>query len=136
MAELPDNDPRFRDFAARLFRMLQMYIGKPLDHHTMRQINTLIDHQRIGFKQTFGFDMPELVAVILPSIRFIQLCRADLETPQIHTVIKNMLRELEHRRITVNSMELATAIKLAWPQYDPAIEVYEKDGQAGKAIIH
>lgn len=135
MPELPDNDPRIRDFTARLTRMIQMYVGKDLDNHTMRSINTMIDHQRINFKQTYGYDIPKLVAIVLPTSRFIHFFRADLETPQIHTVIGNMLRELGMHRVPVDKRELATAIKLAWPQYDPTIEVYDND-RSGKVLIN
>jgi len=137
MPELPDNDPRVRDFSTRLTRMLAAYIvGRTLDQHVMRSINTMIDHQRINFKQTYGYEIPELVAVVLPTSRFIHFFRADLETEQIQTVIGNMLQHLKVNNIPVDTHELATAIKLAWPQYDPAIEVFQAHRAARKALIN
>jgi hypothetical protein len=137
MPELPDDDPRLQEFASQtLSRLHQLYIGKPLNQHTIRQINTFVDHQRISFKQTYGYDIPELVALILPTSRFIALYRADLDTLQIHVFLTNLMRELGHNKVPVDKLELAQALKLAWPHYDPAIELFANDQQAGKAIIH
>ncbi len=136
MPELPDDDPRFIEFAIHLSNMLQMYMGKPLDRFTMGQINTLIDHQSINFKQRFGFDVPKLVALVLPTSRHIHFFRADLETQQIQVVIKNLLQEFQVHKIPIDTQELATAIKLAWPQYDPGVERYIESGLIGKAFLH
>src|SRR5215203_1740991 len=136
MPELPDNDPRFRDFATRLSRMVQMFVGRPLDYHTMRQINTMIDHQRINFKKTYGYDIPELVAIVLPTSRHVHFFRADLETAQIQIDVMNMLRLLGLQGRQVDKLELASAIKMAWPDYDPGIETFAADGQAKRALIN
>lgn len=136
MPELPDDDPRCIEFVIHLSKMLDIYKGKPLDQFTMRQINTLIDHQCIGFKQKFGFDIPKLVALILPTSQHVHFFRADLETTQIQIAINNMLQEFRMNNIPIDTQELATAIKLAWPQYDPGVEHYLESGQIKKAFFN
>jgi hypothetical protein len=134
--ELPDDDPRMLEFTKNLMQVMGSFIGEELTSYTMYQIDDAVDNMRANFKLTYGYDIPKLVAVILPSSRHISLFRADLTTENIHIVITNLMREFAVRKIPVNKQELAVAVTRAWPHYDPAIEVFAADGQAKKAFIH
>lgn len=136
MAELPDDDPRMNEFSESLIRAMRQFVGKTLDRSTVMQINDAIIEHRIRFKNNYGCDVPVMVAVVLPTSQYVGLFRADLETRQIQVVIMNLLRELAVRRMKVDKRELAWALQMAWPNYDPTVEFFVDDRQAGKAFLH
>jgi hypothetical protein len=136
MPELADDDPRMQKFSKSLTEVMRQFVGKTLDRSTIMQINDAIIEHRIRFKYNYGCDAPVMVSLVLPTSSYVGLFRADLETTQIQIVILNLLREMAVRRMRVDKRELAWAIRMAWPDYDPAIEFFSNDRQAGKAFLH
>jgi hypothetical protein len=136
MPELPDDDPRFEEFHHNLTRAMRVFIGKQLDRVTVMQIHDVVLGHRINFKNTYGYDAPAIVALVLPTSQYIGLYRADLETRDIQIVILNLLREFAVRRVKVDKKELAWALNMAWPNYDPAIEFFAADGQAKRVFLN
>lgn len=136
MAELADDDPRLDEFTKGLMAVLGTFVGEELSIATMHQIDYAVTSESVKFKRTYGYDIPKLAVLVLPSSRHIALFRADLASEQIYIMLLNMLREFAVRGVAVDKRELAIAIRHAWPHYDPPIEVLAKDGQGGKALIH
>lgn len=136
MPELPDDDPRISEFSTKLAKLMRPFIGQKLDRATVMQIHDTITKHSIDFKKTYGYNAPAIVAVVLPTSQYIGLYRADLETREIQIVIMNLLRELAMRRVKVDKKELAWALRMAWPNYDPAVEFFADDGQARGAFLH
>jgi len=136
MPELPDDDPRMDEFVNKIVRSNVKFIGRGYDRFTVQQLLAEVEAHRIHFKQTYGYDAPKMVALVLPTSRYIGLFRADLETRDIQITILNMLREFAVRQVPVDKKELALALRNIWPHYDPAIEFFIADGQAKGALIH
>lgn len=136
MPELPDDSPLLDEFTKELMAILSTFVNEELTLNTMFRIDAVINDQSIKFKQNYGYDIPKLTAIVLPTSRQIAMFRADLPTEQIHIVIMNLLREYAVLGVPVDMQEFSTAIKQAWPHYDPAMETFAADGQAGKAFIH
>lgn len=136
MPELPDDDPRMEDFNKRLVNLMAKFVGKELSDPTLYRIKTMIDSERTRFKMFYGYEIPEIVILALPTSRHLALFRADLEDKQIHTVVINLLREFGVRRVPVDRKELAIAIHRAWPYYDPnlAVDMAGEDGQAKPSL--
>jgi hypothetical protein len=126
MTELPFEDPRVKQNFALLMRHMQRFIGEPLSGDMIVTIQTFIEDFRAKFKLDYGYEFPALVPLILPRSQFIAWFRADLDTHEIRLKLLNLLREFHVKRIPISEMELARAIKLAWPHYSPNIEEYQK----------
>ena len=132
MAELDDDDPRMLEFNDKLLKLLSKYVGQRVSENTIHDLKYQIDQERIRFQQKYGYDIPQLVVLSLPTSRHLGLFRAYIDSTQIQTIILNMLREFAVRGIPVDRMELAIAIKRTWPYYDPSavIDMADVDGQA------
>jgi hypothetical protein len=136
MPELPDDDPRIEEFSTNLLKLLGRFIGRSLDLAEFNRIKILINDGRAAFKRRYGYDIPELVVLALPTSGHFAVFRADLDSKTIQTMLLNLLREFAVRKVPVNKLELARAIRYAWPHYDPAIEEFATDGQAKGAFIN
>jgi len=136
MPELPDDDPRMDEFINRIVHSNVKYVGRGFDKFTIQQLLEEVEAHRTHFKQKYGYDAPKMVALVLPTSRYIGLYRADLETRDIQMMLLNMLREFAVRQVPVDKRELAYALSQIWPNYDPAIEFFSADGQAKGAFIH
>jgi hypothetical protein len=131
MTELPFDDERVQTSFQLLMRQMQRFIGEPLNSRTVSVILTMIDDHRTNFRREYGHDFPQLVPFILPSSQFIAWFRADLDDHEIYQKVLNLLHEFTVTKVPVNEVELATAIKMAWPSYQPPIEDFRR-----KSFLH
>lgn len=130
MSELPFEDERVQEALKQLMRRLQMFIGQQLDNSTLLAIRSLIEQTRTEFKRDHQHDFPPLVPLILPTCGFVAWFRQDLTYEEIQIKVLNLLRELTMNRLPVSAMELATAMKAAWPNLgEPPIEYYRNAAQ-------
>jgi hypothetical protein len=129
MSELPYEDPRVQYALQQLMRRLETYVGQPLENATLLAIRSLIEQTRTEFKLEFQHEFPLLVPLILPASGFVAWFRQDLDDDEIRIKVLNLLRELTMFNLPISAMELATAMKLAWPHYQPPIEYYRQAAQ-------
>lgn len=124
MSELPPDDPRVMDALNTLMVRMGTFIGQPLTRTTVDDIRDVITHVRTEFKKWHNHDFPRIVPLILPRSRFIAWFREDLDNDEIRIHVLNLLREFTVKKIPVSEFELAQAMRLAWPSYEPPIEFY------------
>lgn len=129
MSELPEDDPRVEKTLAVLMTRMTVFIGYPLTETTINSIRTLVQHTRSDFKANFGHEFPAIAPLILPRSQFIAWFRQDLDSDEVRIKVLNLLREFYVKRIPVSAFELAQAMKLIWPQYEPPLEYYRNAKQ-------
>jgi hypothetical protein len=129
MSELPEDDPRVQQYLQMLMDLLADCVGTPLTTASITVMREVIDDARTEFKQKFGHELPPLVPLVLPLSRFIAWFRQDLDSDEVRIKVLNLLREFYVKRIPVSAFELARAMKLTWPSYEPPIEFYRNSRQ-------
>jgi hypothetical protein len=129
MSELPLEDERVQAAYQQLMRQLERFVGMSLSTSTVLAIRSTIEQTRTEFKNKYQHDFPPLVPLILPNSGFIAWYRQDLDNEEIHIKVLNLLRELAMNKLPVEAGELATAMRLAWPNYQPRIEEYRTAAQ-------
>jgi hypothetical protein len=129
MSELPYEDQRVQYALQQLMRRLEGYVGQPLTDSTLFAIRSLIEQTRTEFKMEHQHEFPLLVPLILPASGFVAWFRQDLDDDEIRIKVLNLLRELSMAGLPISAIELATAMKLAWPSYNPPIEEYRNAAQ-------
>ena len=122
MAELPEDDPRVGEALQLLMRRVSKFVGYPLNESTVLAIRSVIEQTRNEFKRDYQHELSPLVPLILPTSWFIAWFRQDLDSEQVRIKVLNLLRELTINRLPIGTQELAMAMKLAWPLYEPPIE--------------
>lgn len=135
MAELPENDPRVRLARANLTQlMMNLRARGPLTSAMIDNMVREVNDLRASFKREHGYDLPPLMPFVLPTSDFIVLYRTDLDNKEIEQKILFLLRDMAKSHRPVSKVELARAIKVVWPHYDPAIEDFEARGSKVKLV--
>lgn len=127
MVELEDDDPRLIVSANKLLERLQPFVGRNFDAANLDAICELVQDHRVAFRREHNADFPPLVPFVLPSLKFIHFVRADIEDKEIHIQLRNLLVQLSRRGALPSAMEVAKAVKLCWPRYEPPIEHIRAD---------
>lgn len=80
----------------------------------LHKINTILIDLRARLRSQNVY-FPAMTAIILPSIQTFELVRCDLERGAIRQTILNIIVKYP----SVDMMEVASAVKLAFPDYKP-----------------
>lgn len=136
MSELPENHPLVEQATFWLTSKMMKFYGQEFNQATEDRLRELLVHTRETFKRTTGHDFPPLTVLLLPTSQLAAVMRADLDDRAIGIKVLNLLRELGMHKRPVREMELAAAIRFAWPWYKPPIEDWRKDRQGGKGLIN
>jgi hypothetical protein len=129
LSELPEDDPRVQKYLQSLMSLFADCIGEPLTSASVNTMRELIDDARTEFKKRFGHELPPMVPLVLPRSRFIAWFREDLESDEVRIKVLNLLREFSVKKIPVSAFELAQAMRLTWPKYEPPIEFFQQAKQ-------
>jgi hypothetical protein len=136
VSELPENHPLVEQATFWLTSRLMRFYGREFNQATEDQLTELLTHVRATFKKTTGHDFPPLTVLMLPTSQYAGVYRADLDDRAIGVKVLNLLRELGVAGRPVREMELAAAIRFAWPWYKVPIEDWRKDRQGGKGMVN
>jgi hypothetical protein len=125
--ELDTIDQRTAASMHLLTRKLATLLNREFSVNAIEAMRYIVDDHRTTFKREQGFDFPELVPFYLPSVGLIVWYRADLDDMAIRNKLLMLLRQLGERGKPVSAIEVAAAVKRAWPRYHPPIEEYRRD---------
>ncbi len=98
---------------AHLLRLMHRFMGKPMNQSTVDVVCEMITVHRTFWKRSRGVDFPEVVPVVLPRARFIQLVRRDLDRDGVARIIVALGREVPG----VTMEDIAAGIARAFPDY-------------------
>lgn len=111
-------DPRINSALQQLAsRIGTVFRRRGMDNHTFRITTEIIeDHARWCKRE--GIKFPALVPMVLTGVREIKLFRKDLEKEGIQSMITTIAKECPN----VTAMEIAGALRLAYPGYRPSAD--------------
>lgn len=105
-------DKAAKQLAARLAKFST---GVVLTEALLRDVHDLVRNHRRECSNNLGLKFPKMVPVVLPSVGQIMLHNAELDERSIQAIVINISTNYPQ----VPLMELAQAIKRAYPYYRP-----------------
>lgn len=112
--DFDDNDPRLLRMQRSLEVLLaQALVGQDMTPETFLRVTELIKWFRTEAERKLGLRLPPLTAVVLPSARWVHLCRADLPDGSIAATALNLKVQFPD----LPREELRAAMLLAFPDY-------------------
>lgn len=117
MIKRADNQDELLDKAqAELHEKLKRFLHKSWTESTFRELDEMV-HDFAVAKRQKGVDFPQVTAIVIPSRRHIRLARRDLD----HAGIQAHIQSIINLWPDITALEIAPAIKRAWPDYNPAV---------------
>jgi hypothetical protein len=133
--EIDNADARVSASMHVLARQLSSFMNTKMNLCAVEQMKMIVAEFRTDFKRENGFEFPPLVPFVLPSIGFLVFFRADLDNTTIRNKLLLLLRQLAQRQKFPPAIEVASAVKNAWPHYRPPIEELRRDVKLGRRAL-
>lgn len=113
-------------------RIHDLTIGREVTASLIREVEQAIYDHRVRSRQN-GLDFPELVLMCIPRLGIIKLVRRDAELPAIKMHVVNLVRECAARGKAAMPIDLAHAVRAAWPHIQPGDLVDEVEARKAAA---
>lgn len=110
MREMDDEEEKAA--AETLGKLLGNFVGVELDDYAVAKIDEAIAFHR-GVYIRRGLKFPNMVAIVLPSIRQIDIVRADLDQGGVQVVVVNLTRKYPD----VTAKDIAYGVGRVFPDY-------------------